>query len=212
MTKGNHLGDAYATTLAHVRAQKGSRSRLGIEALVRVSNSERPLHTSELCHALGVKIGSTDLDHENFPEIGTILACSLGLITVEASSSTVRFVHFTLHEYLSSNPSLFQSPHSMIAEVCLTYLNFRCVWELSPVLSSVPRKVPLIEYASCYWGEHMRTEKTESVIRLALQLLVGFEQHVSSQLFLRHYCHSEPRWGCPDYRGGGPISDEGMGY
>jgi len=87
MTKGNHLGDAYTTTLDRMRAQKGSRSRLGMEALMWVSNSERPLHTSELCHALGVKIGSTDLDLENVPEIRTILGCSLGLIVVEAQCS-----------------------------------------------------------------------------------------------------------------------------
>jgi len=126
MTKGNHLGDAYATTLDRVKAQKGSRSRLGIEALMWVSSSERPLQPSELCHALGVKIGSADLDVENVPTIRALIGCSLGLIMMEESSSTVRLVHLTLQEYLSDNPSLFQSPHSMIAEVCLTYLNFRC--------------------------------------------------------------------------------------
>ena len=111
MTQGNHLGDAYATTLDRMKAQKDGRSTLGMGALMWVSNSERPLHTSELCHALGVKIGSTDLDHENVPEIQTILRCSLGLVTVEASSSTVRLVHYTLREYLSNNPSFFLGPH-----------------------------------------------------------------------------------------------------
>ena len=130
MTKVNHLSDAYATALDRMIAQNGYRSRLGMEALMWVSNSERPLQSSELCHALGVKIGSTDLDLENIPTIRTLLWCSLGLITIEAFSSTVRLVHFTLQEHLSSNPGLFQSPHSMIAEVCLTYLNFRCVRDL----------------------------------------------------------------------------------
>ena len=83
MTKGNHLGDAYATTLDRMKVQKDGRSTLRMEALMWVSNSERPLHTGELCHALGVKIGSTDLDHENVPEIRTILRGSLELITIE---------------------------------------------------------------------------------------------------------------------------------
>jgi len=100
MTKGNHLGDVYGTTLERIKAQKGGRSRLGIGALMWVLNSERPLRTSELCHALGVTIGSTDLDLEGVPTIRTLLGCSLGLITVEASSSIVRLVHFTLQEYL----------------------------------------------------------------------------------------------------------------
>ena len=186
MTRGNDLGDAYATTLARMMAQDDDRSRLGIEALMWVSNSERPLHTSELCHALGVKIGSAGLDLENIPGIGTILRCSLGLIT--ESSSTVQLVHFTLREYLSNNRSLFQSPHSMIAEVCLTYLNFQCVRQLSPTDISAPFTFPLLRYASCYWGKHTRREKTEGLTPLALKLLVGFEEHISSQLLML-YCH-----------------------
>ena len=187
ITKGNHLGDAYATTLTRMKAQKGSRSRLGMEALMWVSNSERPLHTTELCHALGVKVGSADLDVENVPTIRTLLACTLGLITVEASSSTARLVHYSLQEYLSDNPSLFQSPHSMIAEVCLTYLNFWCVRELPPTLKSAPSTVPLTGYASIYWGKHIKREKRECVSTLALGLLTKFEQHISSQLLLLHY-------------------------
>ena len=42
MTKGNHLGDVYETTLERIKAQKGSKSRLGMDALMWVSNSERP--------------------------------------------------------------------------------------------------------------------------------------------------------------------------
>jgi len=194
MAKGKHLRDAYAATIDRMKAQKEGRSALGMEALMWVSNAERPLHTSELCHALGVKKGSTDLDHENVPEIRTILRCSLGLIAIEASSSTVRLVHFTLHEYLSNNPGVCQSPHTMIAEGCLTYLNFRCVRELSSTLDSAPSTVPLVEYASRYWGKHIRMEKTEFVSPLALELLIGFEQHISSQLLLLQYHDSGPWW------------------
>ena len=210
VAKGDHLRDAYTTTLARIRAHRGSRSRLGMEALMWVSNSERPLHTSELCHALGVQVGSADLDHENVPQVRTILGSCLGLITVEASSSTFRLVHFTLQEHLSNHLSLFRSPHSMIAEVCLTYLNFRCVRELSPNIPSVPSTVPFVGYASCYWGKHLRREKTRSVSPLALQLLVGFEQHVSSQLLLLHYFSSGPWWDRRIYKRGGSTGFTGL--
>jgi len=184
MTKGKGLGDAYDATLSRIKAQSGSRSKLGMEVLMWVSHAERPLQADELCHALGVEQESTDLDIWNIPTIKTLLACSLGLITVENSSSTIQLVHYTLHEYLSHNPNLFLKPHSTIAEACLTYLNFPHVRGFSPGLSSPPPTAPLVEYASCHWGTHAKRETTESVKTLALKLLDGYDKHISSKILL----------------------------
>ena len=93
MTRGEGLGNAYAATISRIKAQQRSRSKLGMEVLMWVSHSERPLHVDELCHALGVEEGSTDLNIRNIPAIETLLACPLGLVTVEKSSSTLRLVH-----------------------------------------------------------------------------------------------------------------------
>ena len=150
MTQGNGLSDAYMATLTRLKAQKGNKSTLGLKVLMWVLYSERPMTTKELCHAMGVELGSTDLDHENVPAVRTLLASSLGLVTVEASSSTVRLVHFTLQEHLLSDSTLFHSSHSTIAETCLTYLNFQSVRDLSPIVYSAPRTMPLLEYASHY--------------------------------------------------------------
>ena len=185
MTKGEGLGDAYTATLSRVKVQPGSKSKMGMEVLMWVSHAKRPLHVDELCHALGVE-GSIDLDIRNIPAIETLLACSLGLVTIEKSSSTIRLVHYTLQEYLSRNPNLFLRPHSMIAEVCLTYLNFRRVVGFSPALCSAPPTAPFIDYASCYWGSHSRRGNVESVKTLALKLLDGFDKHISSKILLLH--------------------------
>lgn len=199
MTKGESLGDAYTATLARMKAQTGGKSRLAMQALMWVLYSERPLHVSELCHALGVESGSPDSNTENIPRIETVLRCSLGLLTVEMSSSTIRPVHYTLQEYLSDNPILPHSPHSTIAEVCLTYLNFQCIKDLSPTLSSAPPTTPLLDYASLHWGAHARRETTESMIPLALTLLDGFDRHLSSNLLLLHvgYWRGQPWYNKP---------------
>jgi len=186
MIQGNGLRDAYSATLGRIKAQKGSKSRLGMEVLMWLSHSERPLNADELCHALGVEVGSADLNSQNIPAIETLLGCSLGLVTVEASSYTVRLVHYTLQEYLSNNTDLFHSPHSMIAEVCLTYLNFRSIRGLPPILDRSQLTTPLLKYASRYWGKHARRETTEGVNTLALRLLDGFDKHVSSGILLSH--------------------------
>ena len=72
MTKGEGLGGAYAATLSRVQAQPASRSKLGMQVLMWVSHSERPLHVDELCHALGVEEGSSDLNLRNIPRIETL--------------------------------------------------------------------------------------------------------------------------------------------
>jgi len=152
---------------------------------MRVSYSKRPLLVEELCHALGVEIGSTDLSPQGIPAIRTLLSCCLGLLTLEVSSSTVRLVHFTLQEHLLSASTIFRSPHSTIAEVCLTYLNFGSVRDLSPTVRCAPSTMPLLQYASLYWGEHTRRGMTtENVGILALRLLERFDKHISAQLLL----------------------------
>ena len=190
MTRGKGLGEAYAATLSRMGAQPRSRSKLGMDVLMWLSHVERPLHVDELCHALGVE-GSVDLDIRNIPTIETLLACSLGLITIEKSSSTVRLVHYTLQEYLSYCPNFFPKPHSIIAEVCLTYLNFPHVRGFSPALRSVPPTAPVVEYASCHWATHARRETTENVKALGLKLLDGYDKHISSKLVLMHGVRAE---------------------
>jgi len=127
--------------------------------------SERPLRAEELCHALGVDTGSADLDLNNVPALRTLLASCLGLVIVEASSLTIRMVHFTLQEHLLGNPTLFHGPHSTIAEICLKYLTFGSVRGLSPTLDSAPPTMPLQEYAPLYWANHIQRGMAEKMLK-----------------------------------------------
>jgi len=200
--RGNGLSDAYTATLTRLKTQERGRSTLGLKVLTWVLYSERPLREEELCHALGVEMGSVDLDPENVPALRILLASCLGLVTVEESSSTVRLVHATLQEHLSRNPTLLRNPHSTIAEVCLTYLNFRKVRGLSPNPSSDPTTMPLLEYASYYWGEHTRKGMTENVQLLALKLLDRFDEHISAHLLLLRYNQKRSSGPCFSSAGG----------
>ena len=184
MSNGQNVRDVYTATFERIRAQGEDRARLGMEAIMWIAYSEEPLKPDELCQALGVEIGSTDLDNDNTPSIRTILNCGLGLVTVDSSSSKARLVHFTLQEHIIANPTLFCTPHSMIAEVCLTYLNFKCIRDLLPALHSLPSTTTFLEYASCFWGAHARRQTSANVISLALNLLDGFDAHISCPLLL----------------------------
>src|SRR5207302_4371165 len=148
MIDGLGLGDAYGATIERIKAQGGDKSRLGIAALMWVSHAERPLLADELCHALAVELGSTDFDTANIPSISTLVSCCQGLITVDKEGSTVRLIHFTLQEYLSAHPHIFNRPHSTMAEICLTFLNSPWVKALSVDPFHDIRNIPFLEYCS----------------------------------------------------------------
>jgi len=184
MANGLGLEDVYGATLGRIQAQGGERSRLGVMALMWICHSERPLKADELCHALGVEIGSADFDPDNVPSIRTVLSCCQGLVVVDKEGSTVRLVHFTLREYLSGRPDLFQKPHSVIAETCLTYLNSQQVMSLSATLPLNTQAIPFLRYSALHWGEHGKKELSDDVKSLALKLVRQYDNHISIGLLL----------------------------
>ena len=184
VANGLSLEDMYGATLGRIQAQGGERSRFGMMALMWICHSERPLKADELCHALGVEIGSTYFDPDNVPSIGTLLSCCQGLFTVDKEGSTARLVHFTLREYLSGRPDIFQKPHSVIAETCLTYLNSQLVISLPATLPPGTQAIPFLRYSASYWGTHGKKELSDDVKSLALKLLEKYDDHISIGLLL----------------------------
>jgi len=122
---GLGLEDAYSATIQRIQAQGGEKSRIGIEALMWISHAERPLMADELCQALAVERGSTSFNGDNIPSMSTLVGCCQGLITVDKEASTVRLIHYTLQEYLSTSSDIFSEPHSKMTEICLAYMNSR---------------------------------------------------------------------------------------
>ena len=171
-------------------------------AIMWISHSERPLKANELCHALAVEIGSPNLNTENVPSIGTVLACCQGLIVVEKETSTARLTHFTLQEYLRAHPDLFDAAHSAMAETCLSYLNSQQVKAIST--SDHPNTqhlillefsslywgkliptTPFLKYSSLYWGVHAKRDLSDCAKQLALKLFDDYNSHISVKIFLK---------------------------
>src|SRR5437879_7056987 len=70
----------------------------------------------------------------------------------------------------------------MMAETCLTYLNSQLFRALRPNLEKTLVTAPFLEYATCFWGSHAANTAARPVTSLALQLLDGFENHVSADI------------------------------
>jgi len=89
MTDASELGDVYGATIAQIKAQDGAQLRLWMAALMWNSHTERPLQTDELCHALGVELGSTGFNTRNLPSMSTLVHCCQGFIALDKEASTV---------------------------------------------------------------------------------------------------------------------------
>jgi len=185
MTDGLGLGDAYGATLSRIKRQGGEKARLGMAALMWISHSERPLKADELCHALAVEIGSSNLNTDNIPSINTLLACCQGLFVVEKESSTVRLIHFTLQEHLRTHPDIFSTAHSTMAETCLTYLNSDQIKASSTTPYPHLRDTPFLEYSSLYWGVHAKRDFSDCAKLLALKLFDDYNCHTSTKILMR---------------------------
>jgi len=184
MTEGLDLNCVYGATIKRITEQGGEKSRLGRAALMWISHSERQLQLDELSHALAVEIGSAVLVAEKIPSVETLLSSCLGLVVIGSGASAVNLIHPTLRDYLYTCPDLFGSAHSIMAETCLTYLNFQTIKNISPTLLPLPPSAHFLKYSSLYWGIHARRKASDEVVLLALKLFSQIESHISTKLLL----------------------------
>ena len=190
-TTGVGLENVYDQTLRRIREQRSDRSRLGMEVLMWVSHSKRPLRIDEFYHALAIEMGTSNLDHENIPPQDTVLGSCLGLVTVDKETSTFRLVHYTLQEYLSL-PGILPNAHKTLAQSCLTYLNYEQVKRLPANQISAVGNLPFLEYSSLYWGNHAKMELSDHATALALELLNRYGDHISATLLCDQIQISHP--------------------
>ncbi|KAL4887806.1 ankyrin repeat-containing domain protein [Aspergillus ambiguus] len=147
--------------------------------------ARRPLTVDELCHALAVEEGDSELYEDALPASEILVGSSAGLIRVDNKSKVIGLAHHTLQEYLEKHPAaLLPDPDTVVAKACLTYLSFD-EFETGPstdgdVLERRLQVYQLFDYASRYWGYHVR-KQTPELVNLVLQY-VESEPKLSSSV------------------------------
>src|SRR4029077_18249979 len=124
---------------------------------------------------LAVNTDNTEFDVVNIPSQEVLLDYCLGLVVVDKETLTVRFVHYTLEEYFRQyGTEEFPNGCSSIAETCLTYLNFSELKQHCTSidnLESMELKYALLKYAARYWGEYIKQQCNDDLMRLAIMLV-----------------------------------------
>jgi len=149
-----------------------------------ISQAERPLRADELCYALAVELGFTNFNIGNIPLVSTLVTCCQGLIEVVKEASTVRLINFTLQEYLSAHPDLFNTSHSAMAEICLVYLSSQQVKALLTSPSPDTRNTPCLEYCYISGGVHAKGALSDCLRSLAQDVLRGNSSQTSTEFLV----------------------------
>jgi ankyrin repeat protein len=145
---------SYNDAMARIFSQDKDCQEVAKRALSLILCAKRPLKTRELQHALMIEPGDTELDQDNWLEAGDILQVCAGLITIDESSESIRFVHYTTQEYLQrTRENWLPQAEQEIARTCLDYFSLQdfaqAVHESVSGTESVPTKetFALAEYA-----------------------------------------------------------------
>ena len=156
----------YDDAFRRILDQPKDDADLGMKVISLIFSARRPLDTEELRHALAVQAGDFTLDKGAFTELEIILSVTAGLVgTIQTQTSrehphpSIRFVHYTLQEYLASNRErLIPNSERNLAGICLAYLSLDefedgpCPEEL------VPQRLDdfaFLRYARYTWSHHL---------------------------------------------------------
>ncbi|KAK4074090.1 hypothetical protein Trihar35433_3564 [Trichoderma harzianum] len=148
-----------------------------LRTLLWLAYAKNPLSFDALSHALSIQLNKgilKDINRDNIPHIDALVEKCFGLI-VKDGENNLRLAHFSIQEYLKSNPQVFGSamdPDLYIAKICLRYLSMdvfetKCAYG-DKIFGERIRNYPLLEYAAKRWRWHVpyetETETLESEI------------------------------------------------
>lgn len=157
----------YKEAMQRIDAQPTEDRKRGYKVLSLISRARRPLSLKELQHALAVTKFNEDESYEEadiFDAIDppkTILESTSALVILENDGTEVQLVHRSLEDYLhrdENRKKWFPTADVDIAKACMTYLNLVLPREpcKDDYLVSKNSKFPFLQYASQYWGDHVR--------------------------------------------------------
>jgi hypothetical protein len=147
--------------MERINGQVKDQEELAKQVLSWITCTNRQLTTTELQHALGVEVGESELDEENFSQIEDIVSVCAGLVTIDEESGIIRLVHYTTQEYFERTQSQwFPDAQINITTICATYLSFNKfqsgICQDDKEFEQRLQINKLYDYAAHNWGHHAR--------------------------------------------------------
>jgi len=154
------LDDAYGEAIQRIEGQLSGDCERARKALSFITYTERPLTIAELCCALAVEPGASELDPENIPDVDDLVSVCAGLVVIDEESAIIRLVHYTTQEYFERIGKQWMSNAQCdIASTCITYLSFDAFKSGgSPTNGDFAQRLrehEFLDYAAKHWANHV---------------------------------------------------------
>lgn len=172
------------------------RSKQATTVLSWIFRAKRPLLVAELLQAIAVSVDEhkASLHEHRREQLTEILDACFGLVVIDEERSVIRFVHFTVQEYLQVRPSILHG-ECEIARTCLTFLTFesfaRNLCRNDKDLKEKVSRFPLLEYAARYWGVHGKDCAELTFSQLATKFLCN-DDYLASANQVMDYTNPHP--------------------
>ena len=166
------LDQAYDTALERVNGQKYGLRKMAMQIFSWITLAKRQLTTSELSHALAIRLGTSRLDPGDLPQAADVVSICAGLITTDEQTDVILFAHYTTQEYFQQRQQvLFPKGNEDIARACVTYLTFDTFADGCCELKFLEERLrsnPLYDYSARHWADHA------GVVAIELQEIIKF--------------------------------------
>ena len=182
---------AYDQVMTRIGEAGSHTSVTAVRILTWIFHAARPLRMDELLEAVHVEEEISGLRGDGKFVAADIIEMCHGLVVHEESSGLVRFIHFTVHEFLKS----LNLPVMNIVKTCLAYLEHNAFDNVCSDNESMENRVQTFGfclYAAQFWGFHVRG-KTEILpcVQQAIFRLLASENRRNSILQMARYAESK---------------------
>jgi hypothetical protein len=122
----------------------------------------------EVIEAFAVEEDDDEVSSDNKLDAARLLSSCHGIIVANKNDNSIDFIHTTAYQFfvkVSSDTDV----NTDIARACLLYLNLQPF--RSEILATFRqlgknfRSMPFLDYASCYWGDHIRNKDAEVALQ-----------------------------------------------
>ena len=152
------LNETFGDAIDRIKGQSQEYWQLARQVISWIFYAKKPLKISELQEMLAIEPEDTKFDPSGLHESNLILEVCCGLVSIDEQDETIRLVHYSFQEYLTTCwHGHWPEAEETVAATCLTSLTLEGCSIFGPrAFMPVPVHDRFFWYACRYWSEHVK--------------------------------------------------------